>query len=128
MVQILFGHLFGDYLFQSKEMALKKSEKSTQGILYCLAHSVIYTISIAVFTWTFNPIILGLVFLSHYPIDRWSLGSKWLKLIHGRDFIQAYESKERYREIDIAFSAVVYTVVDNTLHLFLLWLIFNIVK
>lgn len=125
---VLFGHLFGDYVFQSKKMALKKSEKSLQGILWCALHSIIYTLSIVIFTWHFSPLYLALIFLSHYPIDRWSLASEWLKIIKGRDYLQAYTDKTKYWEIDVAFSAIVYTVLDNTFHLFLLWLIVTIIK
>lgn len=124
-VNILLGHLVGDYLLQSKKMALLKSEKGARGYLWCLVHSLIYTASVCFFLWTANPVIILLVFLSHYPIDRWSLASKWLNLIGGRDFMKAYESNEKYREIDISFSAIVYTVVDNTFHLLLLWGIVN---
>jgi len=121
--RIVLGHLVGDYLLQSKAMALKKSEKGLTGIAWCTFHSLIYTASVCLFLWTLNPVVVALVFLSHWPIDRWSLASKWLKTIGGRDFIKAYESKEKYREIDIAFSCLVYAVVDNTMHLILLWLI-----
>ncbi len=120
-INILFGHLVGDYLLQSKKMAFFKSENTSRGYLWCFIHSLIYTASICLFLWTLNPVIIILVFMSHYPIDKWSLASKWLKLIGGRDFIKAYESTEKYREIDISFSAIVYTVVDNTFHLLLLW-------
>jgi len=121
--QIILGHLVGDYLLQSKAMALEKSAKGFNGILWCTLHSLIYTASVCLFLWTLNPLIIGLVFLSHWPIDRWSLASKWLKLIRGRNFVEAFNSREEYRDIDLAFSCLVYVVVDNTMHLILLWLI-----
>ena len=121
--RIVLGHLTGDYLFQSKLMALKKSEKGLAGLLWCTFHCFIYTVSVCLFLWTVNPLIVALIFLSHWPLDRWSLASKWLKLIRGRDFIQAYASREQYRDIDLAFSCLVYAVADNTMHLILLWLI-----
>lgn len=121
--EIVLGHLAGDYLFQSKTMALRKSEKGLNGILWCTFHCLVYTFSVSVFLWTINPLIIGLIFLSHWPLDRWSLASKWLKLIHGRDFTKAYRSTEKYHEIDLAFSCLVYAVVDNTMHLILLWFI-----
>lgn len=128
--EIVLGHLAGDYLFQSKQMALRKSEKGWHGIMWCTLHCLIYTVCICLFLWAatsfavaFNPLLMALIFLSHYPIDRWSWGSKWLKMIRGRDFIKAFNSKEKYREIDLSFSCLVYAAVDNTLHLILLWLI-----
>lgn len=122
-VRLILGHLFGDYMLQSRNMALAKGMKGYHGALICAWHSLIYTVVLMIFLWKFNILIFTLVFLSHYPIDRWSLASKWLDLIKGRNFIRAYSSKEEYREIDLSFSCIVYTVVDNTMHFFLLWLI-----
>jgi len=121
--QIVFGHLFGDYLFQGKTMALRKTEKSWAGVLWCFFHCLVYTVCVCLFLWTLNPLVILSVFASHLFIDRWSLGLKWLKMIRGRNFIEAFESKDRYRDVDLSFSCLVYAVVDNTLHLFLIWLI-----
>jgi len=121
--KILLGHLTGDYLLQNKIMALRKSEKSWEGFWWCNLHCLIYTFSVCLFLWTINPIVVILVFLSHWPIDRWSLANKWLKFIKGRDIEAAFHSKDKYREIDIVFSCVVYAATDNTMHLILLWLI-----
>jgi len=123
--KIVLGHLIGDYLLQNKVMALRKSERGWKGFLWCSLHCLIYTFSVCLFLWTTNPIVVVLVFLSHWPIDRWSLASKWLRFIKGRDIEAAYYSKDKYREIDIAFSSLVYAVADNTIHLILLWLIIN---
>lgn len=119
-ILILFGHLFGDYMFQPLQMALKKSEKSQVGLKWCLIHCVIYTACVCVFLLTLNPIIWIMVFLSHWAIDRYSLGAPWLKMIKGRDMLEAHNSKNEYREIGISFACIVYAVVDNTMHLFLM--------
>lgn len=121
-IRILLGHLVGDYLLQSKKMAIRKSQKGLSGFFWCTIHSAIYTASVCLFLWTIDPLIVGVVFLSHWPIDRWSLATKWLKLIRGRDFIAALKSKQQSWEIDLSFSCIVYTIVDNTLHLIILWL------
>lgn len=121
-IRLLLGHLFGDYMFQTKKMALTKSEKGPKGAITCAFHSAVYSFTVMAFLWKFSVLIFALVFLSHYPIDRWGLASKWLDFIKGRSFIRAYVSKEAYREIDLSFSCIVYTVVDNTMHFFLLWL------
>jgi hypothetical protein len=121
--RIILGHLTGDYLLQCKAMSLKKADKNWQGFLWCTWHCLIYTACVCLFLWNFQPLTIGLVFLSHWPIDRYHLASKWLKVIRGRDLLKAYQSTDKYREIDIAFSCVVYTVTDNTMHLILLWLI-----
>jgi len=121
--RLLLGHLIGDFLLQSKTMALRKSEKSLTGHFYCLIHCLIYTAAVSLMLWTTSPLIILLIFLSHYPIDRWSLASKWLKIIKGRDIAAAFYSREEYQQIDLIFSCIVYTVADNTMHLVLLWMI-----
>lgn len=122
-IAAMLGHFVGDYLLQSRTMAIRKAEKSWVGWLWCIFHCLIYTTIVCVFLWMFDWQIMLAVFASHYPIDRWSLGSKWLKIIQGRSFISAYKEKQKNWEIDLSFSCLVYTIVDNTLHLVLLWLI-----
>lgn len=122
-VRILFGHLTGDYLLQSRSMALHKGRPGWSGVFWCTIHAAVYTASVALFLWTMQPLVLAAVFVSHWIPDRWSLGQQWLDLIRGRNFIIAYRSSEPYREIDIAFSCLVYAIVDNTFHLMSLWLI-----
>lgn len=121
--QIVLGHLTADYLLQSKRMALSKSKGGLGGMVYCAVHCVIYAATVCLFLLRFDPLFFALIFLSHYPIDRWSLAEKWLRLIKGRNFKEAFESKDKYREFDIAFTCIVYAVADNTMHLVLLWLI-----
>ncbi|MFH0779987.1 MAG: DUF3307 domain-containing protein [Parcubacteria group bacterium] len=123
--KILLGHLVADYLLQPEKMAVQKSAKGIKGLLICILHCVIYTVTICAFTSTAEPLKIGLIFLSHFPIDRWSLASQWLKLIKGRDFIAVYQNKPQYKEISLSFSTLVYAVVDNTWHLLFLALIFQ---
>ena len=120
---IVLGHLVGDYFFQNKKMALSKTKKGLNGAFWCLLHSSLYSSMVCLFLWKADLVLLALIILSHYPIDRWSLAEKWLKIIGGRNLRDAYQSKEEYREFDIGFSCVVYTIVDNTMHLLLLSLI-----
>jgi len=121
--RIVFGHLVGDYLLQNKSMALKKSEKGFNSIFWCTLHCLIYTTSMCLFLRTLNPLVIFSIFITHWLIDRWSLASKWLKLIRGRNFLEAYLSGN---EIDVAFSCLVYAVVDNTIHLLPIWFVVNI--
>lgn len=122
-VRLILGHLFGDYMLQTKYMALTKSEKGYKGALICTFHSFVYSVTVMTFLMRFDLLLFALLFLSHYPIDRWGLASKWLDFIKGRNFVTAYMGKDKYREIDLSFSCIVYTVVDNTMHFFLMWLI-----
>lgn len=140
MFWVILGHFVGDYLFQSKAMALGKSAPGWKGIKVCLWHCWVYSLAVYVTVlggfghWLPVPpgfvAVLPMVFLTHYPIDRWSLGGWWLKLIDGRLLIEteAQHSEQRLfteaqlqlMAMDRAFAAIVYTVVDNTLHILLM--------
>ncbi len=122
-IAMTLGHFVGDYLLQSKKMALGKMAPGLSGHLWCSWHCLVYSLAVALFAWRFDPLFIGLVFLSHWPIDRWKLAMLWLKAIGGRGVREAYESGDRYREIDISFSCLVYAVADNTMHLVLFWFI-----
>jgi hypothetical protein len=115
----------GDYLLQPKKMALRKANNNLEGWLWCLAHSLIYTGSICLLAQKFNWVFGGLVFLSHFPIDKWSLAAWWLKLIKGRDILEAAKRIDQDHLIDLVFACIVYTVTDNTWHLLILWLVCN---
>jgi len=123
----LLGHLVGDYLLQTKHMALYKPAPGFSGILTCTLHVAVYTVAVCAFWWTINPLIVALVFVPHWIIDRWSLATPWLKLIRGRTFEAAFNSTDKYREFDIAFTSIVYTVTDNAMHLICLWLVIKFV-
>jgi hypothetical protein len=126
-VLALLGHLVGDYLLQSKQMALGKSARGWRGILLCTAHAAIYTAAVCAFWWTLDPLVAALVFVPHWIIDRWSLATPWLKLIRGRTFESALQSTGPAREFDVAFTSLVYAVTDNTMHLLCLWLVIRFV-
>lgn len=142
-INLLFGHLFGDFIFQNKWMALGKSDKNFSGNLRCLVHCLIYTVCIILFTQKFNLYWTLLVFISHWPIDRYSLADKWLNFIGGRSLKDYYEyghhgllytninrgvclEETHYNDCNHwvlrgSFSALVYCVVDNTMHLSIMW-------
>ena len=115
-VPIVLGHLVGDYLLQPKKMALYKSDPSNAGFEQCLMHCVLYTAAICLLSWHCAPLFIAMVFLSHWFIDRYSLALHWLRMIRGRTW-----ENMKLDGIDPAFTAVVYTVADNTMHLLLLW-------
>ena len=125
-VSALLGHLIGDYLLQTKHMALNKSAKGWGGIKTCSFHVLIYTLAVGLMLGEFNIVIWLAVFIPHWVIDRWSLATVWLKLIKGRTFEAAHISRDPYKEFDVAFTSIVYTVTDNTLHLLSLWLVIKL--
>jgi hypothetical protein len=124
--RLILGQLAADYLLQPKKMALQKSAPGSSGAAWCFLHSVIYALMLGVASgdWKWPALVCFLV--SHYAVDRWSLAQKWLDLIGGRNFLAAYERKGAHWEIDVAFSSLVYAVADNTLHLFLSYLIVKV--
>ena len=146
---MLLGHFVGDYLLQNEWMALNKSRSGS--FWPGFVHAVIYSITICVFMLDHRLSWLLVVFLSHYPVDRWSLAEGWLKLINGRTLegfmryghhrLQSLPPKheiknevdslihkstvpdmeENYRILRGSFHALVYAVTDNTIHILLMW-------
>ncbi|HAM88446.1 MAG: hypothetical protein US83_C0004G0061 [Candidatus Falkowbacteria bacterium GW2011_GWC2_38_22] len=119
---IMMGSWLGDYLTQSRLMALTKSEKSFRGVTICFLHCAIYTVSVCLFLQRFDLYTVGVIFLSHFPIDYWSLGQKWLDMIKGRNIVKAFNSADKYHQIDLIFSCIVYKEVDNALHIIIMYL------
>lgn len=123
MIEMLLGHIVGDYVLQNDAMAKGKSKPGTVGALYCLEHCVIYSLFVALFMalaggWRARDcglvesgaIAFGTAFFCHYTIDRRSLGKVWM-----RWYGQTTEGP---------FAPIVYIGVDNGLHLTLMYLWF----
>ena len=115
MWNILLGHILGEYFFQTKYMALNKIEKAP----VCITHCLLYTLCLFCtclplmcdqsFVATLGLILL--IFVSHFIIDFCCVGQLWLILIGGRSILQIDD------EYDRVFTAIVYVVVDNTIHI-----------
>jgi hypothetical protein len=126
--QLLMGHVMGDYILQPKVMAMEKditkyrrwSAPFWSSLFWSVFHAILYTECVLLWLghWTWGAGVL--IFLTHWPIDAFSLGDRWLALIRGRTIRQAAEDTGLYRNFNIAFTAVVYTVVDNWWHLALM--------
>ncbi len=106
-IPCLFGHLIGDYLLQSKWMALTKSLKGRSGVFACSTHVAVYTAAVCLLVGSASPLFALAVFAPHWIIDRWSLATLWLKLIRGRTFQAALANRTEFREFEIAFTAIV---------------------
>lgn len=128
---LLLGHMVGDYLLQNKWMAMNKNGNW----LTCAIHCLIYTAAVYAFTssyvtYMYWPLI---IFATHFPVDYFSLADRWLEQIKGRsliDFIKNGKSnipseydKDNYHALRGGFTALVYTAVDNTLHMLPMYLI-----
>lgn len=135
---VIIGHLVGDFLLQNKYMAMNKSKSHWK----CFIHCFLYTLAVGVFTYPYIHTWLwwGIVFLSHYPIDRWVLADKWLHLIQGRSLREFLKSNHQdiyvnldtpeeftnYHVLRGGFTALVYCVADNTMHLTILWFVLKL--
>src|SRR5690606_32101310 len=100
------GHLTGDYIFQPKVMALRKSERTWDGFWLCAIHCLLYTIFVCLWMWRWDLVVMAAIFASHFVVDRFSLADKWNGLVGNRTFKGAFESTDKYREFDIAFSSI----------------------
>lgn len=126
---MIIGHLIGDYLTQTDWLAMNKQKRTWRGMYACFLHCILYSLSmlatfsfVGMFSWK----IFIIAFATHYPIDRYGLGEKWMALI-GQTTIQSVFLIEDYktREIRKGFVPLIYVMVDNTIHLVLMWILFK---
>jgi hypothetical protein len=127
---LLLGHIIGDYFLQNNFLAFNKSLKGIKGNFICIIHCLIYTGVICLFTYCIKwQWIIG-VFLSHYLIDKYSLANKYLSIIHGRTF--QFFMKEHIPDgkfvLNGGFTAIVYTIVDNSFHLIIILIIWKLIN
>jgi hypothetical protein len=128
--KLVLGHLIGDFLLQNKWMAYRKGTN----YFPCLVHCLLYTLSVCFLT-SLSPYWILVVFLSHFPIDKWSLADKWLKLINGRSLTDYFDNGSldiphhentpqftHYLILRGSFTGIVYALVDNTFHIILMLL------
>lgn len=153
-IALLLGHMVGDYWFQSDKMALNKSKKGREGRLWCNIHCFAYSLCVAFFVvfggWScsylrndlttlnafFGNLSLAflIAFITHYPIDRISFASKWMKWFNIVDFEKAppevNNNLTHYNRpcvnLRSFFVAPVYMVIDNSMHLVLMWILFSL--
>jgi hypothetical protein len=138
MFELLLGHLTGDYLLQNEWMALNKSKNTLIGWTAAILHCLIYTWTICIFMGIFDFIWWIAVFLTHFPIDKFALGEKYMKLKGSslRAYIDDTNNSTSKFYVDTSngqkiltggFRAVVYAVTDNTMHLVLMYLAYKII-
>ena len=135
MFELLLGHLVGDYLLQNEWMAMNKSKNTLNGWLAAFIHCLLYTVAVCLFMWNFDWYWMLIVFLSHFFIDKFMLAEYYLHYIKGKglkDYVkkdQSLPKKElnRYDALEGGFSAFVYAVSDNTMHLVLMWGVYQLI-
>jgi len=126
LFRLLLGHLFGDYLSQTSWMAESKKTKTFP----CICHCLVYTLWVMVFVPEFMPhiglatdcMMFGLVFFSHYVLDRTKIVEWWIGHLRGK----SYSSNEKELPYKVPIKAIVYVTMDNTLHLFMMWAILRL--
>ena len=126
MFELLLGHLAGDYLLQNDWMARNKTRADWTGWLSASVHCIIYTLAVCLFMQNFQPIWMLIVFLSHFPIDKFGLAELYMKHVKGynmKQFLEGsdYPSTNRMTVLRGGFMAFIYAVTDNTMHLILMW-------
>jgi hypothetical protein len=118
IVIIVLAHFVADFMLQWKVMAENKWKPGKRGLLWCAVHLVIYTSVMCLALRNFDPLLFAGIFVPHFLIDRYSLAHLWMKVTgmakrgEGRDTLQ------------IAFGAIVYVVIDQTLHFVSLYVLF----
>ncbi len=135
LFRLFLGHLIGDYLLQNNWMASNKKSKTFP----CVVHCAIWAFAVCIMILpelSIGPLnvlmVYGLVFLSHFVLDRTSLVDRWLHVIRSL----SYKNTERQinevkkpihnkikRAAMVSYMALVQTIADNTLHLVLLYII-----
>jgi len=163
---LLLGHCVGDYWFQSNKIALNKSKDGPWGSYWCTLHCAIYSICVALFVvfggWEYSSwvadwfridltrweIVQGnffiaflIAYVTHYPIDRISFASKWMKWFGIVDFekapptVETHEIKDGFGNLGWSdgkvnirsfFVAPIYIIIDNSMHLVLMWILFEL--
>lgn len=125
MLELLLGHLVGDYLFQTQAMAVNKKNPGWKGFTYCMEHCLLYTLAVCLFVGRWDWIIIVGIFLSHYIVDRY----KWLLWLHHHFYKRPPMLLNPGTEIDYEFayntsiSVFVYIMMDNTIHLVTMYLL-----
>jgi len=131
MFEMLLGHLVGDYLLQNDWMALEKGKHNGMGWFKCTVHCVLYTIAVCTLMGLWNAAWVLAVFFSHFVVDKFGIPDMYLRAVNGRSihgFLTHPENGEYSAHICLrgGFTAVVYAVCDNTMHLLLMFISWKI--
>lgn len=133
MFQMLLGHLVGDYLLQTNEMALNKAKSTWFGWYNAFIHCLIYTYAVCLLMNNFDWYWVLAVFFSHFPIDKFSLADYYMHYIKGsglKDYLRSKPNKGvklREETLNGGFNAYVYALTDNTLHLLIMYFAYMLI-
>lgn len=99
IAEAMIGSLVGDYLFQNDWMAQNKKKSS----FACAVHCVLWTASVLVCSWTWNPWLAAWLLATHFVLDRTGLVGRYM----------GWVGQAGFRDNLKPWSAI---AVDNTLH------------
>ena len=109
VLNAIIGHLVGDYLLQNDWMALNKK----QSTLHCAIHCLIWTICVCLATQCTNPVIVAILFASHFLQDRTQVVAWYMDAVGQKSFRTGSCAP---------WSAI---VVDNVFHILTIWFLFR---
>lgn len=114
----LIGHLLGDYIFQNDWMAQNKKAKWFNCVIHCL----IYTLCVCLLTKWFEWYKILLVFLSHIILDKTFIVYSWMQFFGCFSKLRQDLGGEK----NVNQWLWTYAIIDNSAHLFFLFLISKI--
>ena len=134
-IWLLFGHLFGDYVFQNSWMALNKSKDWKPLVAHCALYSTIVITFVTIAGVKLGFLGGMLIYLSHIVLDGTNFVKWWCNFYGIRSWDTYLPRVEITNEIDYnaqttvaetistSVGVLVYVVIDNTLHLFMMFYI-----
>jgi len=111
------GHLLGDFVLQTDWQAMNKKKHTLRGWWACSVHCALYTLAVCACTGWWSKRLAVLVFLSHFPIDKTLIVARYMR------FVGSFRRVIMDPTVDMNHKTWAYLLVDNTVHLTLLWLI-----
>ena len=127
LFRLLLGHLFGDYLAQNAWMAENKKKRTLPCVVHCLLYTLwilIFVPELCAFSFVVNIFMGTLVFFSHFILDRTQIVRWWWGRQRGRYYEEHPEIL--FEPSTVPVGVFVYIVMDNVLHLTMMWLILKL--
>lgn len=127
LVYILFCHIIGDYFLQNSWMAYNKHRFTPKGFCAATVHCLVYTMAFFVILFydhKFSDLTIGhlyficIIFFSHFVIDKFPLVYWFVTKILRRKLVNATLQ-------EIIVNTFVYIVIDNMLHVMLIYFILD---
>jgi len=126
-IYLLFGHVIGDYFLQNSWMAFFKKKAFLPCFVHCSIYTTVVCTALAIYGLKVSLIFFVCIFYSHWILDRYEVISWWAEKMGIRSWNsfqgELSDSAQIHQVITIAFGAIVYVVMDNSLHLLLMLLI-----